>query len=92
LLEFSASRAQAGALHGPFVGMAWVEFSRTLRGAAPQSDGGLWLQAASALFAAGRLGEASAAFAEAEQRLPAELVRDAPPDPSVAELWHTRND
>ncbi len=96
LLEFAAARAHAGnAVREPFVGLAWIGFSRRILGdGSPEAlaGGGLQLQNASALFSAGRVAEASAAFAEAEQLLPAELVRGAPPDSSAAELWHTRSD
>ena len=92
VLEFAAARSHAGgSVFDPFVGLAWLEFSRR-SSAAGGASGGLALQTANALFSAERTGEASAAFAEAERLLPKELVRDAPPDPSASELWHTRSD
>ena len=100
LIEFAAARAHSGgAVVAPFVGTAWVAFSRQIARAgipAPpgtlDASGGLALQSASALFAAGRTEEAGEAFSLAEGLLDAELVRDAPPDPSASELWHTRSD
>jgi spermidine synthase len=98
VLELRAARAQSGLMHEPFTGLAWAEFAVEIAAAAPpgaaQADvrGGLLLQAASALYAARRSADAQAAFAAAAELLPAELVRDAPPDPSVAELWHTLSD
>ncbi len=90
-LELSAARAHSGRSHAPFVGVTWAEFSLSIA-SSEVARGGLLLQAASALYAAGRFEEAEVAFSNAAQLLPPELVRDAPPDPSVAELWHTRSD
>ena len=98
-IEFLSARAHGGQLREPLVGLAWAELAQKIAAATPSTAGaeldprgGLALQAASALYAAHRLAEAQAAFAEAERLLPPELVRDASPDPTVAELWHTRSD
>ena len=97
-LELAAARAQSGVMQQPFTGPAWAELAVAIAAAAPDRGehadvrGGLLLQAASALFAARRNEDAQAAFAAAAELLPPELVRDAPPDPSAAELWHTLSD
>lgn len=99
-LEFLAAKShQGGRLVNPFVGLPWASFASKARGTfvdrpdlTAAQHGGAELQYASALYVAGRTLAASAAFAEAERLLPPELVRDAPPDPTASELWHTRTD
>jgi hypothetical protein len=49
--------------------------------------GGDALALAGALFSSGRETEAARALAVAADRLPARVLRDAPPDPSAAEVW-----
>jgi hypothetical protein len=51
------------------------------------SQGGVLLQTAGALYAAGRLDDTGQALAAASARLPAHLFADAPADPSAAEVW-----
>jgi len=90
-IEFSAARAHSGVLLAPFAGVAWSELSGTLA-VREETRGGFLLQAAGALFTARRFDEARQTFAQAAALLPPELVRDAPPDPSATELWHTLGD
>jgi spermidine synthase len=87
----------------PMVGLRWVRFEDALRGAARRSgddvypdlgaagllasEGGAWLQAAGALWVAGREEQASRALAAASARLPPQLLADAPADPTAAEIW-----
>lgn len=85
------------------VGLEWVAFAERLAAAAAGSGdplfpelagearravaGGAALQAAGALWTAGRPEAAARLLAVAAQRLPARLLAEAPPDPSAAELW-----
>jgi hypothetical protein len=81
--------------------LAFAGFVRGLREAATAAlaplppdarragDGGHALQSAGALLAAGRTEEAGQALAAAAALLPPELFAAAPPDPTVAEAWHT---
>jgi spermidine synthase len=87
-LEFVAARSQGAAR---LVGIDWLAFTEQVTSRESARAGDL-LQGASALFAAKRTAEAQDAFASAAEMLPPELVRDAPPDPSSIELWHTRSD
>ena len=87
VLEFLAARSHSGRVATPFTGTAWVDFSTRIARRA-EARAGLLLQAASALEATGRRDAAAARFSEAANLLPASLVSGAPPDPTVAELWH----
>jgi spermidine synthase len=101
VIEFLAARAHAGGAgkRALFTGLAFVGFVKDLRQAAagalaalPPSarragDGGHALQVAGALHAAGRDAEAGLALAAAAELLPRDLFADAPPDPTVAEVW-----
>jgi spermidine synthase len=94
-----------GGKRDAFVGLAWARFAAELRerartGSDPWShppseaarrakDGGAALQLAGALYAEGRVEEASRALARAAELLPRRLLADAEADPSAAELWHT---
>jgi hypothetical protein len=93
----------SGARKDRFTGLAWIAFAERLRAAARQAgddlypdlpeparraaEGGHALQAAGALFAAGRTREASRALAAAAERVPLHLLAEAPPDPTAAEVW-----
>jgi hypothetical protein len=85
-------------LREPYTGLAWARFAELARRNGPAAsrvpavEGGALLQTASALLASGRKAEAADAFVRAAALLPPELVRDAPPDASAAELWHTLGD
>ncbi|HEY8122429.1 MAG TPA: hypothetical protein VII78_13995, partial [Myxococcota bacterium] len=98
VLEFLAARSHSGSLREPYTGLAWARFAELARRNGPERsrvpavEGGALLQTASALFASGRKAEAADTFARAAALLPPELVRDAPPDASAAELWHTLGD
>ncbi len=86
----------------PIVSTRWLAFTDRLRAAARASGDPLWptrsedalraseggaaLQAAGVAYVEGRSDAASRWFAAAAERLP-ELVRDAPADPTAAELW-----
>jgi spermidine synthase len=101
VIEFLAARAHAGGAgkRALFTGLAFVGFVKDLRQAAagalaalPPSarragDGGHALQVAGAPHAAGRDAEAGLALAAAAELLPRDLFADAPPDPTVAEVW-----
>jgi spermidine synthase len=90
LLEFASARSQAAAR---FVGSDWSTFTAQVASSNGRgASAGDLLQSASALLAAKRSAEAQAVFASAAEMLPPELVRDAPPDPSSIELWHTLSD
>jgi spermidine synthase len=94
----------AAGRHDPFVGEAFARFAEQVRladaaaghplfpdlsrDAARASQGGSYLQLAGALYAQGRQDETGRALAAAAQRLPAHLFRNAPADPSAAEVWH----
>lgn len=86
----------------PLVGLAWSARALAWQRAAPVPDplypglappamearrGGDALALAGALFSSGRETEAARALAVAADRLPARVLRDAPPDPSAAEVW-----
>ena len=87
----------------PMVGPRWITFTERLRDAARKTgdplwttrdidarraiDGGAALQLAGAYYTAGEMEAASRAFARAADLLPPALVRDAPEDPTAAELW-----
>ena len=89
----------------PYVGLAWQDFSDRVRRASPSGDplyptlgidarkaeaGGAALQRAGALWADGRTSEAARAIARAASLLPANLLADAAPDPTAANLWPDR--
>jgi len=99
-----AHRGGTGGLADPFVGFAWQRFSDALRmagggtplfsGLGPDTRraraGGAALQMAGALYTDGRAQEAARALEVAASLLPPELLADAPPDPSAADLWMAR--
>ncbi len=96
------ARARRGS-EGAFVGIAFQAFAEQLRRIAasqgdplhpdlsPEArragDGGHALQAAGALYVAGRGRESARALAAAAARLPRSLLADAPADDSAAEVW-----
>lgn len=103
IVEFGAPRHRRAGSAGSLVGLSWVERSQELAGRfsgddplfgplgaerAAAIEGGRWLQRADALWTVRRPEDAAAALAEAAERLPAQLFRAAPPDPTVATLWH----
>jgi spermidine synthase len=86
----------------PFVGVAWQRFTDGVRTASALGDplypdldraakraiaGGAALQMAGALWQEGRADEAARAVSVAADLLPPRLLADAPPDPTVADLW-----
>lgn len=97
------SHAGAGAgKRDAVVGAAWLRWTEALRAGLGPADpvfpqlppqarraaaGGAALQRAGALFVGGRTAEAGRAFADAAALLPPELVAEAPPDPTAAEVW-----
>jgi len=86
-----------------FTGIPWVRFAKQLldraeaRGQSPwraagseawrAAEGGHALQAASALFAAGRTQQAAQALSAAAARLDRALLDPEDPDPTAAEVW-----
>lgn len=95
-------RGGRGGLADPFVGIPWQRFVDGLRTASlggdplfPDQDtrarrasaAGAALQMAGALWSEGRSGEAARALAVAADLLPPDLLAEAPPDPTAADLW-----
>jgi spermidine synthase len=91
VIEFAAARAHSGRLAAPFTGVAWADFSARIA-TREEARAGVLLQAASALYGANRREEAAILFSEAARLLPPALIREATPDPSVAEMWHMLSD
>ncbi len=91
----------SGGKRDAFVGPAWLRLAERIttgdardpvhrdlaRDARRAVRGGLALQRAGALFVVGENEASLRAFEEAERLLPDELVRDAPADPTAAEVW-----
>jgi spermidine synthase len=93
----------ARGVDAPFVALDWSRFAGQVRAYAREhgdplypelpkpahdaSDGGAALQAAGALFVAGRSEDSSRALAAASRLLPTQLLAGAPEDPTAAEVW-----
>ena len=103
IVEFAAARHHGGGTRETLTGLRWISRAKALRERADASgpdafapgeaerhllEGGHALQTASALYVSGQEAAAGRALALAAERLPRELFRDAPADPTAADVWH----